>query len=156
MARPQDVWWNRSKSFWSVSWAATAASKMKVCHIMSGDLWAGAEVPVFYTLKSLNSRVQLTALLLNEGRLADELRKAGVEVVVGDEKKSGFRELKNAVGFELSRLKPDIVHSHRYKENLLVALNFRKTKALVQTIHGLSEPFRGWAHIKMAAYQTGV
>ncbi len=47
----------------------------------------------------------------------------------------------------------DVLHSHRYKENLLAAMLARKLSIpfTVRTEHGLPEPFQGWKHFKMAS-----
>ena len=69
---------------------------LKVCHIISGDLWAGAEVMAYHLLKGLRPYGDLsitTAIVLNEGRLAEELRKQGITVNVVDESKSSFLNL---------------------------------------------------------------
>jgi len=52
---------------------------LKVCHILSGDLWAGAEVMSYHLLSELNGApdVQLSVLILNEGRLSRDLATAG-------------------------------------------------------------------------------
>ena len=51
---------------------------------MSADLWAGAEVQVATVASYLVERpdVDLTAVLLNEGPLACELRRLGVPVTI--------------------------------------------------------------------------
>jgi len=45
--------------------------KIKILHIISGDLWAGAEVMEFNLIRSLRTRSDLaiTVILLNEGNL---------------------------------------------------------------------------------------
>src|SRR2546425_4032546 len=60
---------------------------LRVCHIMSADLWAGAEVQVATVASYLVERsdVNLTAVLLNEGPLARELRRLGVSVTIVEE-----------------------------------------------------------------------
>src|SRR5438093_374051 len=60
--------------------AVGAQRGLRVCHIVSGDLWAGAEVQVATVASYLVERpdVNLSAVLLNEGRLASELRRLGV------------------------------------------------------------------------------
>ena len=46
-------------------------------HIVSGDLWAGAEVQLFTLATALQKlpEVALCIVLLNHGRLEEELRK---------------------------------------------------------------------------------
>jgi glycosyltransferase involved in cell wall biosynthesis len=87
----------------------------------------------------------LNAFLLNDGRLAVELRSAGVEVHVAPESEHGLPYL----CWRLRRLvmdrSPDIVHAHRYKEVLLSAAASARgdRPALVRTIHGRAEQKHG-------------
>jgi len=63
--------------------------KMRICHLASGDLWAGAEVQVLNVCRGLldTGAVDVSAIILNNGRLANELRSVGVDVSVMDEQK---------------------------------------------------------------------
>ena len=56
---------------------------LTVWHFISGDLWAGAEVMAYNLLKHLQQHedLQIHALLLNEGRLSQELKGLGMDVV---------------------------------------------------------------------------
>lgn len=116
---------------------------VEVCHIISGDLWAGAEVMAFHLLKGLTKYrdLGLSTILLNEGRLAEELRGLKIPVVVIDENKESFFQIFLAIKKALNRRPPDVIHSHRYKENIFAYL-FSKTKKrvkLIATQHGLPE-----------------
>jgi len=128
---------------------------MRVCHIISGDLWAGPEVQTCALLTSLQSQPDLTlyAIVLNEGKLADSLNKAGISVTVINESKHHFVSILKRIRCELDRRRVDILHSHRYKENLLAALVKKRCniKYLVQTIHGIQERYSGlkWPKIKL-------
>ncbi|WP_224981917.1 glycosyltransferase family 4 protein [Geomonas agri] len=86
--------------------------------------------------------LQLCVLLLNEGRLASELREVvGCSVTVLDEGGRGFVTLLRLVRGHLEQTRPDLIHSHRYKENLLAFLASAGLQArLVATQHGLPEP----------------
>jgi hypothetical protein len=68
---------------------------MIICYIVSGDLWAGAEVMIFRLLSGLikYSDLELTVILLNEGKLAVEIRKLGINVNVVDEGRLNFFKL---------------------------------------------------------------
>ncbi|GFO63688.1 glycosyltransferase family 4 protein [Geomonas paludis] len=115
---------------------------IKLCHIISGDLWAGAEVMACHLLRAQagDPELQLSVLLLNEGRLAAELRAAGCAVTILDEKRHGFASLLGQVRGHLKKMRPDLIHSHRYKENLLALLGSAGLGArLVATQHGLPE-----------------
>ncbi len=116
---------------------------MRIIMIASGDLWAGAEVMVYQLACGLAARtdLDLVVVLLNKGRLMEDLRAAGVKVHVVDETEHSFISLTHAVKELVSEFSPDIIHSHRYKENLLawlVALGSRGIR-LVSTQHGMPE-----------------
>lgn len=118
---------------------------LKVCHIISGDLWAGAEVMAYHLLKGLKAHdnLSLSAILLNQGRLAEELHKLGITVHLVDESNTSFFNIFLAIRNILKNQPPDVIHSHRYKENTLAYLlsrTFRVTR-LVCTQHGMPEVY---------------
>lgn len=117
--------------------------RVSILHVFSGDLWAGAEVMIFNLLNRLKNApgVTLMALSLNEGILTDKLRTAGVETCVIPEATNSLPMIL-AKAFRLLRHRSlDIIHSHRYKENLLALLLAKSLgiRRLVTTLHGLSE-----------------
>jgi glycosyltransferase involved in cell wall biosynthesis len=140
-----------------VSDAPEGEKRIAVCHIASGDRWAGAEIQVAALLKYLArmTAFRVSAILLNEGRLADELRKHGVEVKVIPESIHSFLRIVRQGEAFLKGGDFKILHSHRYKENLLAALlSWRcRVPVVVRTQHGRPEPFEGKARIKHGAVQ---
>ena len=116
---------------------------VKVCHIVSGDLWAGAEVMVFQLLKGLAACPDIvpSAIVLNEGRLAAEIRSLGIPIRVIDERVNSFPRILREAKEWLRSDPPDCLHSHRYKENLLAWLLNRGMKGvrLFATQHGMPE-----------------
>ena len=116
---------------------------MRICHLASGDLWAGAEVQAYTMLRSLATQpsLEISAVILNEGILAQRLREAGITVNICDESKHSFTELYRAIKQIMPPEPVDIIHSHRIKENVLAGLLRRSGKArrLVATIHGIPE-----------------
>jgi len=115
---------------------------MHICHIISGDLWAGAEVMACQLLKSLHlsQDIKLSVLLMNDGRLASELRKAGIQVLVISEQDNSFIKILLTAFRLFSHNPPDIFHAHRYKENFLAyLLSILIGSHLVTTQHGLPE-----------------
>ena len=120
---------------------------LKVCHFISGDLWAGAEAVAFHLLKALRERSDLTvsAILLNEGKLASEIRNLGIENHVVDEAGRSFPGVFWTTRRILGKGPPDIIHSHRYKENILAYLLSRAfgEVRLVATQHGMPEIYAG-------------
>lgn len=118
----------------------------KVLHVISGDLWAGAEAQACTLLKHLKQHCTVIAVLLNEGELADRLRASNIPVSVLDESKlSSLQILKELISI-LTREKPDIVHTHRQKENILgaVANRLSVNARSVRTVHGASESEGHW------------
>jgi glycosyltransferase involved in cell wall biosynthesis len=94
-------------------------------------------------LEGLSRRrdLELTAILLNEGKLADEIRRIGVPLTVLPETHRSFPAIVRRTREHLRRHAPDILHSHRYKENILawLASGTGKGRRLVSTLHGLTE-----------------
>jgi glycosyltransferase involved in cell wall biosynthesis len=116
---------------------------MKVVHIVSGDLWAGAEAVVHQLVRGqLQSAAdQVAVIALNEGEPTERFRAAGAVVHVLDEKRLGFMSILRQSRALLAALRPDIVHSHRYKENMIAALSslLRPRWGKIATQHGLPE-----------------
>jgi L-malate glycosyltransferase len=131
---------------------------MRVCHIMSADLWAGAEVQLATTAASLMNQpgVQLSAVLLNEGQLASELRRLGVPVAVVDETRTNALGIVFALVKFLREQRIELVHTHRYKDTVLglMAARIAGVPHAVRTMHGLREPMTGWAHVKFGVYEA--
>jgi len=128
---------------------------VKVCHLVSGDLWAGAEVMDYCLLKGLKAfpDVDLSAIILNHGRFADEVQKLGIPVNVVDETRLRFPQILRGVREILQAAGPDVVHCHWYKANLLAYLASRrgKTISLVSTQHGMPEYLGRRIDIKYSA-----
>ena len=129
---------------------------LRVCHVASGDLWGGAEAQITALMGALRSfpDLDLSAVLLNRGRLSDELTLRGIPVTIYDESRLRFGRLLMAMTRHLRECGTQIVHSHRYKEHILGALAAKLfTNTLtVQTYHGLEENLAGWASVKLNAY----
>ncbi len=123
-----------------------------VCHIASGDLWAGAEVQVAALMKYLarEPRLRLSAIILNHGRLADEIGRLDLPTIIIPEREKGFLEIVRSGSRFLEGLDVRIIHSHRYKEHLLASRLARRLGIphLVRTDHGLPEPRRGLRSLK--------
>lgn len=124
---------------------ADEMTKVSVCHIISGDLWAGAEVMVFHLLKGLlnHKNINITAIVLNEGKLAEELRKIEIPIFLVNESKKNFFQTIIDVRKIVNLYTPDIIHSHRYKENILAYLVSKKRNKprLLATQHGMTESY---------------
>jgi glycosyltransferase involved in cell wall biosynthesis len=114
--------------------------------VVSGDLWAGAEVQVHDLLAAFLGRPDITpsAVLFNEGALAARLRTLGLPILVLDE---GSMSLPGLVGRTMAFLREvqaQYVHTHRYKENLIGSIAAaRLGRPSFRTIH--SAPVRSSA-----------
>ncbi|BCS54950.1 glycosyltransferase family 4 protein [Geobacter sp. SVR] len=97
----------------------------------------------FSLLKELKNYqdLSLSVVLLNEGTLANKLREQGLKVHVIDEKHHRFWDIARKARRILGASPPDIIHSHRYKENMLAALTSLSQGGaeLLATQHGLPE-----------------
>lgn len=130
---------------------------VRVCHIIAGDQWAGAEVQAAHLLAGLARRegLGLSAILFADGLLAGDLRRSGIPVTVLEERRLGRLRLLPVIANTLSARRPHIVHTHRYKENILGGLAGRwaGVARFVRTEHGHPEPFEGLDRFKMALYR---
>jgi len=120
------------------------------------DLWAGAEVQLAILLRSLATLADLevSAILFNEGWLARELRETGVETHVIRETDRNPLSILSELGTYFRRAQVEVVHTHKYKDNVLAALAAIRHRVpyLVRTVHGAPEPFAGLRAFKMNVY----
>jgi glycosyltransferase involved in cell wall biosynthesis len=129
---------------------------LRILHIISGDLWAGAEVQACTLIAGLVRipDTEVAAVVMNEGRLADELRAVGIRVVVMNEEKLGPLQIGLLLRRLLKSWRPDVIHTHREKENILGMLANRAcgNVPLVRTMHGGDEHTgaAGWRRIRHA------
>lgn len=98
------------------------SNQLRIMHIVSGDLWAGAEVQAFTLLKYLQPNVSLHVVLMNEGELANRLRALNVHISVLPESQLSSWAIFTSLVRLIKETKPHIVHTHRQKENILGAL----------------------------------
>ncbi|MDC0661939.1 glycosyltransferase family 4 protein [Marinobacter sp. SS21] len=114
-----------------------------VTHIVSGDLWAGAENQVynlFVGFQSIHS-IRPTAVLFNEGVLSRRLKALGVPVTIVDENQSGGVAMVRAISRHCREYQTDILHTHGFKENILGTLAkwLARVPKSVRTVHGNQE-----------------
>ena len=127
---------------------SSATQPKIVLHVFSGDLWAGAEVMIYNLLSQLKNypEVNAIALSLNEGILTGKLRNNGIETHVISESNYSLPQICLKALKLFKKRKIDVIHSHRYKENLLALILGKKLRAnkLIATMHGLFEnPVQG-------------
>jgi glycosyltransferase involved in cell wall biosynthesis len=139
---------------------------LRVCHIVSGDLWAGSEVHVATMTSYLAERsdVKVSAVLLNDAWLARELRRSGVDVTIVDEAHHNALQILEFLVRYLRRSRVDVVHTHRYKETILgsIAAKLAGVPHLIRTVQlgmfdviprALGAPVRPWERVKSTAYE---
>ena len=85
-----------------------------------GDMWAGAEVQLLALMKYLVRLpgFEWNIILLNDGKLANELRRLPLSLMVIPEGEYGPVSIALRLAKQLRSLRPDIVHTHKYKETL--------------------------------------
>jgi glycosyltransferase involved in cell wall biosynthesis len=128
------------------------SERISVCHLASGDAWGGAEAQLTTLLRALSRcrELDVCAIVLNEGRLARELRRCDIEVRVIPERENSFWQIvSQARGFMRAK-DVQILHAHRYKENFIGALLACDEPGvrLVKTQHGRTETLSGIAGAK--------
>jgi glycosyltransferase involved in cell wall biosynthesis len=114
-----------------------------ITHIISGDLWAGAEVQVYNLCQALSNRrdVSVSAVVFNPGILHDKLVELGIPVTLADEAHTGPFSIAKAIATHCKTQGPDIVHTHGFKENVLGVLGkeLARVPYSVRTVHGNPE-----------------
>jgi glycosyltransferase involved in cell wall biosynthesis len=127
-------------------------SRISVCHLASGDAWGGAEAQLMTLIRALSKRpdVEVYAIVLNDGRLADEIRACGIETKTIPERQTSFPRIVSQAREFLQGKHVNILHAHRYKENLIAALlALREPRIrIVKTQHGRPESLVGLAGLK--------
>lgn len=97
----------------------------------------------FHLIRELHAcqEISLSVLILNDGTLAERLRHLDVEMTLASEKQQTFTSLLSAARSFVNRHRPQIIHAHRYKENVLAGLaaGCVRRSRLLTTQHGLPE-----------------
>jgi len=116
---------------------------VKVLHIASGDLWAGAEVQLFTLATALrkNTETIVYIILLNHGKLEQKLRDTGINVTVINEARLNSAQILRQMIKTVRKIQPDIIHTHRVKENILGSIAAWRCGHIpsLRTQHGAAE-----------------
>jgi glycosyltransferase involved in cell wall biosynthesis len=126
---------------------------LTICHIISGDLWAGAACQVSNLLSELikNERFHCSAITFNRGRLTNELRELGMPVLCVPENENSPIEIIRHIRAQIIEKKVNIIHCHGHKEHILgclARLAARRPLKVVRTLHGMPEPYYGLAGLR--------
>ncbi|THJ19438.1 MAG: glycosyltransferase family 4 protein [Nitrospira sp. CG24E] len=129
---------------------------LRICHVASGDLWAGAEAQTAQLLVELQKdpALHVEAIVLNKGMLYDQLVTAGINTHLIDENALNSFEISRRLYEFNRRWRPDVVHTHRIKENCLggLAAALSDVPVILHTVHGIQEALGGWEHVKWKCY----
>ena len=115
---------------------------MRIIQLVSGDLWAGAEVQLYHMVCSMEAQsdIELTVVLLNHGQLERELKAKGITVYVFDESKLSTIKIILQLRKLVTRFKPHVIHTHRNKENIIGGfISVIYGCKSVRTVHGVYE-----------------
>lgn len=121
----------------------SSTGKVEIFHIISGDLWGGAEAQVFQTLTHLTPpwENRTIALLFNDGPLKRRLDASGVRTILIDENKHGPWGIIRELSRLMRAFDPGIVHVHAYKEHVLGQLALYLSggsRNVFRTFHGIT------------------
>ncbi len=131
--------------------------RVRVCHLAVGDAWGGAEAYLCELARWVvcESDFELSAIVLNEGRLAEELRKLSVRVLIVSETSSNLLNALAQIVRILREYPCDLIHTHKPKDNVLgVLAGILSCRPLVvRTVHGSPEIFSGITYLKMILHE---
>ncbi len=127
----------------------------KVLQIASGDLWAGAEVQLYTLVKTLGNEANLavSVVLLNHGTLEQKLIESDIDVTVIDESQLNGLQILRRLLKHIKKIQPDIIHTHRTKENILGSIAARLSNNIpsLRTSHGAAEHKHKWYQVPKKA-----
>ena len=119
---------------------------LRVMHIISGDLWAGAESQAFTLLKHLHAHTSLHVVVMNDGELFRRLQSLNIPLTLILESELNSLKILTRLIAAIQTFNPDILHTHRQKENILgnfanviASFPFKKRAPSVRTAHGAPE-----------------
>lgn len=125
---------------------------MRVLHIASGDLWGGAEAQLCSLVTELYQfrDVTVQVVLFNHGLVEQRLRSAGISVQIIDEARMSPIQLLWRVIVFIRSWRPDLVHTHGYKECIFGSLATMASRRIfrLRTVHGWVESHPRFWHVK--------
>jgi len=124
--------------------------KINIVHIISGDLWAGAEVQAYSIIKRFSQLppINIQVILFNEGILSTKLCDDGIRMYICPESQRSILSMIYDCWNIMKASRIDIVHTHGYKENLIggIAAKLCDVKSVVRTHHGIGMLHAGWRY----------
>lgn len=132
-------------------------NKIRICHIINADVWGGVEelLKLYLNQTKSKSEFEFYTILFNDGKLADELKQQRVNVKIVKETRYNFLYQLIHIYFFLKRHRIQIVHTHKYKENILGGLAgaFAQVPVMIKTVHGLTEFYSGFSKLRVQFFE---
>ncbi|MCG7926915.1 MAG: glycosyltransferase [Candidatus Thiodiazotropha taylori] len=113
---------------------------MNVCHVISGDLWGGAESQAFkLIIESKLNGIDTCVVVFNKTKLYEMLKRSNVDVFSIDEASNTILSSILKLRRILKQKHIDIIHAHGIKEHLIggIAAKLVGGCKVVRTHHGL-------------------
>ncbi len=116
-------------------------TNINVCHIISGDVWGGAEAQAYSLIHELHKDplVNPCAITFNDGALATKFKNCSIPHQVICETTSSTLKIIRDIFRYLKEQKINIVHVHGFKEAFLGGIAARLQKQdvkIIRTFHG--------------------
>ena len=126
----------------------------RILHIVSGDLWGGAEAQMSMQIPAMISLGHDVAVIcFNDDVCARKYRELGITVFVAEESK-GFRDLLSTSRSLAAEYSPTVLVAHGYKETFLAwRISTWLSCPWISWFHGLSEGYSGLADVKSRMYE---
>ena len=131
--------------------------RQAVIHVVSGDLWGGAENQIWQLVEKQLARPELLVcvIILNQGQLFEKLTASGAKVCLCDESRESFVHILKQSHSFVRKIRQStaqvVLHSHRRKENLIALLiAVAEQLPAVRTLHGADE------HAASASFATRI
>lgn len=134
-----------------------------IVHVLSGDLWGGAEAQMSLQLAALRERgVDVRAIFFNDSETSRRFIERGIPTVYAEER-YGIRRCFQVLRAQLRTLEPALIVSHGYKENILSSVcSVLSGVPWVAVFHGLPESFSGakaaraWLYYRLSEFAARV
>ncbi|MDD5722601.1 MAG: glycosyltransferase family 4 protein [Syntrophales bacterium] len=111
----------------------------RIIHIISGDLWGGAEAQAFSVISAIKQRgFDVRCVLFNDGMMAIKLRHLKIPIEIVLEGQHSSVAIAVRIKELICAISPSIIHVHDIKEHFVTKLGVilsRKKTPIVRTVH---------------------
>ena len=112
---------------------------IKVCHIISADLWGGAEAQAYSLIKGMSKQkdINIRVIIFNYGQLYSKIISSNINLNIVEENKNNILSMILETYRILKLYKIDIIHTHGFKENYIGGIAAKALQInVVRTHHG--------------------